>query len=217
LLAIAGDRLPSGYARRLRHFRYGPGVFKLDWVLSGPVSWRDPATAGAATVHLGGTMAEITAAEAAVARGEHPERPFVLAVQPGAADPSRVPEGKHVLYAYCHVPGGSDQDMTSRIEAQIERFAPGFRDLITARIAHGPDALERHNPNLVGGDIGGGSASLSQFVSRPILAADPWQTPLKGVYLCSASTPPGAGVHGMGGYHAARRALRQYRVKGPGQ
>jgi phytoene dehydrogenase-like protein len=208
VLDICGGRLPRAYAGRLRRFRYGPGVFKLDWVLSGPVPWRDPDVAKAATIHLGGTLDEIAASEAAVARGAHPERPFVLAVQPGAADPSRAPAGKDVFWAYCHVPNGSDVDMTAAIEDQVERFAPGFRDLILNRVAHGPAALERHNPNLVGGDIGGGAATLTQFASRPVLSANPWSTPLPGVYLCSASTPPGAGVHGMGGYHAARRALR---------
>jgi phytoene dehydrogenase-like protein len=216
-LAIAGDRLPAGYRRRIGRFRYGPGVFKLDWVLSGPVPWTDPGTSQAATVHVGGTMAEIAAAEADVARNRHPERPFVLVVQPCVADPSRAPEkpdkpeGRHVLWGYCHVPNGSDRDMTDEIEGQIERFAPGFKDLIETRRAHGPAALERHNPNLVGGDIGGGSARLAQFAARPVLSLNPWKTPLKGVYLCSASTPPGAGVHGMGGFHAARRALRRSR------
>ena len=207
VLAVCGDRLPAGYARRLRRFRYGPGVFKLDWALSGPVPWKDSAVCGAATVHLGGTLAEIAAGEAAVAAGRHPERPYVLAVQPCAADPSRAPAGRHVLWAYCHVPNGSTVDMTTAIENQVERFAPGFRDLILARAAHDTAALERHNPNLVGGDIGGGSAAWTQFVSRPRLSPRPWATPLPGVYLCSASTPPGAGVHGMGGYHAARLAL----------
>jgi phytoene dehydrogenase-like protein len=207
VLAVCGSRLPAGYARRLRRFRYGPGVFKLDWALSGPVPWKDPSVALAGTVHLGGTLAEIAAGEAAAAAGRHPERPYVLAVQPCAADPSRAPEGKHVLWAYCHVPNGSAADMTAAVEDQIERFAPGFRDLVLARAAHGPADLERHNPNLVGGDIGGGAATLTQFVSRPVLSAHPWATPLPGVYLCSASTPPGAGVHGMGGYHAARLAL----------
>ncbi|HEY1705074.1 MAG TPA: NAD(P)/FAD-dependent oxidoreductase [Trebonia sp.] len=209
VLAVCGDRLPAGYARRLRRFRYGPGVFKVDWLLSGPVPWRDHRISGAGTVHLGGTCEEIVASEAEVAAGRHPERPFTLAVQPGAADPTRAPAPKHVFYAYCHVPNGSDQDMTRAIEDQVERFAPGFRDLITARVTHGPAALERHNPNLVGGDIGGGSAALTQFVSRPVLSPNPWATPLPGVYLCSASTPPGGGVHGMGGYHAARLALRR--------
>ena len=207
VLAVCGDRLPAGYARRLRRFRYGPGVFKLDWALSEPVPWKDPAVSAAATVHLGGTLAEIAAGEAAVSAGRHPDRPYVLAVQPCAADPSRAPAGRHVLWAYCHVPNGSTVDMTSAIEDQIERFAPGFRDTILARAAHDTAALEAHNPNLVGGDIAGGSAAWTQFVSRPLLSPRPWVTPLPGVYLCSASTPPGAGAHGMGGYHAARLAL----------
>jgi phytoene dehydrogenase-like protein len=204
---VCGDRLPAGYARRLRAYRYGPGVFKLDLALSGPVPWRDPAVAGAGTVHLGGTLGEIAAGEAAVAAGRHPERPFVLAVQPCVADPTRAPAGRHVLWAYCHVPNGSTADMTAAIEDQVERFAPGFRDLIIARAAHDTAAMERHNPNLVGGDIAGGYSGLTQFVRRPVLSSHPWRTPLPGVYLCSASTPPGAGVHGMGGYHAARLAL----------
>ena len=207
LVSVAGDRLPDGYARRLRKFRYGPGVFKLDWALSGPVPWKDPAVGRAATVHLGGTLEEITAGEAEVAAGRHPERPYVLTVQPCAADPSRAPAGRHVLWAYCHVPNGSTVDMTTAIEDQIERFAPGFRDVILARSAHDTAAMERHNPNLVGGDIAGGHSGFAQFVRRPVLSPHPWATPLPGVYLCSASTPPGAAVHGMGGYHAARLAL----------
>jgi phytoene dehydrogenase-like protein len=171
------------------------------------VPWRDPAVAGAATVHLGGTLDEIAAGEAAVAAGRHPGRPYVLAVQPGAADPTRAPAGGHVLWAYCHVPNGSTVDMTTAIEDQVERFAPGFRDLIIARAAHDTAAMERHNPNLVGGDIAGGYSGLTQFFRRPALSPHPWRTPLPGVYLCSSSTPPGAGVHGMGGYHAARLAL----------
>ncbi|HEY6788255.1 MAG TPA: NAD(P)/FAD-dependent oxidoreductase [Trebonia sp.] len=209
VLAVAGDRLPGRYARRLAAYRYGPGVFKLDWALSGPVPWRDPAVAAAGTVHLGGTLAEIAEGEADVAKGRLPRKPFVLAVQPCVADPSRAPAGKHVLWAYCHVPGGSPADMTTAIEDQVERFAPGFRDLILARHAMSPADLEQHNPNLVGGDIGGGSAALSQFLRRPRYSPRPWATPLPGVYLCSAATPPGAGVHGMGGYHAARLALRR--------
>jgi phytoene dehydrogenase-like protein len=207
---VCGDRLPPGYARRLRRYRHGPGAFKLDWALDGPVPWRDPAVAGAATVHLGGTLDEIAAGEAAVAAGRHPERPYVLAVQPCVADPSRAPDGRHVLWAYCHVPNGSTMDMTAAIEDQVERFAPGFRDRIIARAAHDPAAMERRNPNLVGGDIAGGYGGLSQLVRRPNLSPRPWATPLPGVYLCSASTPPGAGVHGMGGYHAARLALARY-------
>jgi phytoene dehydrogenase-like protein len=204
---VCGTRLPARYIRRLRAYRYGPGVFKLDWALSGPVPWRDPTVAGAATVHLGGTLDEIAAGEAAVAAGRHPQRPFVLAVQPCVADPTRAPAGGHVLWAYCHVPNGSTVDMTVAMEDQVERFAPGFRDLIIARSAHDTVAMERHNPNLVGGDIAGGYSGLGQFVRRPALSPHPWRTPLPGVYLCSASTPPGAGVHGMGGYHAARLAL----------
>jgi phytoene dehydrogenase-like protein len=209
VLSVCGERLPSGYARRLSEYRYGPGVFKLDWALSGPVPWRDPAVGGAATVHLGGTLDEIAGAEADVAAGHHPDRPYVLAVQPCAADPSRAPDGKHILWAYCHVPNGSAKDMTAAVEAQVERFAPGFRDLVLARVAHDTAAMERHNPNLVGGDIAGGYSGLTQFVRRPVLSPHPWRTPLPGVYLCSASTPPGAGVHGMGGYHAARLALAE--------
>jgi phytoene dehydrogenase-like protein len=209
VLAVCGDRLPPGYASRLGRYRYGPGVFKLDWALSGPVPWRDPRVGGAATVHLGGTMQEITRGEAEVAAGRHPERPYVLAVQPCAADPSRAPGGRHVLWAYCHVPSGSAVDMTAAVEAQLERFAPGFRDLVLARAAHGPAAMQRHNENLVGGDIAGGYSGFAQFLRRPVLSPHPWRTPLPGVYLCSASTPPGAGVHGMGGYHAARLALAE--------
>ncbi len=215
VLAVCGGRLPAGYARRLRGYRYGPGVFKLDWALSGPVPWRDQAVGGAATVHLGGTLGEIALAEAEVAAGRHPARPYVLAVQPCVADPSRAPGGKHVLWAYCHVPNGSTVDRTAAVEQQVERFAPGFRDLILARAAHDTAAMELHNPNLVGGDIAGGYSGLSQFVRRPVLSPRPWRTPLPGVYLCSASTPPGAGVHGMGGYHAARLALAQLKSAAP--
>ncbi len=207
VLGVCGERLPARYARGLRAYRYGPGVFKMDWALSGPVPWRDPAVGAAATVHLGGTLDEIARGEAEVAAGRVPERPYVLAVQPCAADPSRAPEGRHILWAYCHVPNGSAADMASAIENQVERFAPGFRDLIIARAAHDTAAMERHNENLVGGDIAGGYSGLSQFVSRPVFSARPWRTPLPGVYLCSGSTPPGAGVHGMGGLHAARIAL----------
>ncbi|MFI0417114.1 phytoene desaturase family protein [Spongiactinospora sp. 9N601] len=208
-LRMAGPRLPAGYRERLSRFRYGPGVFKLDWALSGPVPWRDPAVAGAGTVHLGGTLAEIAHSEAEVTAGRHPRRPYVLVVQPCAADPTRAPRGGHTLWAYCHVPNGSGVDMTEAVEAQIERYAPGFRDLVLARSARGPADLERHNPNLVGGDIGGGLASLWQFAARPVLSPRPWRTPLPGVYLCSSSTPPGAGAHGMGGREAARLALRE--------
>lgn len=207
VVSVAGDRLPPGYRRRLERYRYGPGVFKVDWALSGPVPWSDPAVGDAGTVHLGGSLDEITYAEAEVARGRHPERPFVLLVQPCVADASRAPAGQHTLWAYCHVPNGSDVDMTAAIEAQIERFAPGFRDRVLARHVMGPAALEAHNANLVGGDIGGGSARLSQFVGRPTYSLQPWATPVRGLFICSASTPPGAGTHGIGGWRAARLAL----------
>jgi phytoene dehydrogenase-like protein len=217
VLAIGGSRLPAGYRRRLARYRYGPGVFKLDWALSGPVPWSDPRVGGAGTVHLGGTLDEIALSEAEVAAGRHPERPYVLLVQASVADPSRAPAGQHTLWAYCHVPNGSTVDMTAAIEAQITRFAPGWQDLVLARHARGPAELEAHNENLVGGDIGGGSASLRQFFGRPVYGLAPWRTPVRGLYLCSASTPPGAAAHGMGGWHAARLALRQLAgVRGAG-
>jgi phytoene dehydrogenase-like protein len=209
VVAIAGDRLPERYRRSLERFRYGPGVFKLDWALDGPVPWRDPVVAGAGTVHLGGTLEEIAASERGVMRGRHPERPYVLCVQATAADPSRAPAGKHTLWAYCHVPNGSDVDMTETIEAQIERYAPGFADRVLARHAMPPAALQAFDANLVGGDLGGGAADLRQFAARPVLSPRPWQTPVPGLFLCSSSTPPGGGVHGMGGWHAARLALRR--------
>ena len=209
LLRLAAPRLPRRYRLALEHYRYGPGVFKIDLALDGPVPWRDAACARAGTVHLGGTLAEIAAAEAAVWRGEHPERPYVILAQQSLFDVSRAPEGKHTVWAYCHVPNGSALDMTARIEAQIERFAPGFRDLILARSTMGPRQLEEHNPNLVGGDIGGGVQDLGQLFARPVLSFVPYRTPAHGLYLCSSSTPPGGGVHGMCGYHAARAALRE--------
>jgi phytoene dehydrogenase-like protein len=208
LVAIAGARLPDRYRRRLERFRFGPGVFKLDYALSGPVPWADPAVAGAATVHVGGTMAEVAAAEGAVAGGDHPERPFVLVAQPSLFDPCRAPPGRHTLWAYCHVPAGSTVDMTGRVEAQIERFAPGFRDVVLGRRPMGTAALEAHNANYHGGDITGGVTDWRQFAARPVLSLHPWRTPVAGLYLCSSSTPPGAGVHGMCGLHAARLALK---------
>lgn len=208
-LAMAGARLPTGYRRRLARFRHGPGVFKLDYALDGPVPWLDPAVAAAGTVHVGGSFAELAAAEREVARGRHPVRPFVIAVQATAADPSRAPAGKHTLWAYCHVPHGSTVDQTAAVEAQLERFAPGFRDRVLARHVLGPAELEARNPNLIGGDIGGGAGDWRQFLARPVLARAPWRTPLPGVFLCSASTPPGGGAHGMGGWQAAGLALRR--------
>ncbi|MFB4287151.1 phytoene desaturase family protein [Nonomuraea sp. ATR24] len=196
--------LPARYRERLLRFRHGPGAFKVDWALDGPVPWRDPAVAGAGTVHLGGTLEEIALGEAETAAGRLSPRPYVLLVQPYAADPGR---GGHTLWAYCHVPNGSRADLSRAIEAQIERYAPGFRDRVLARHVMGPAALEAADRNLVGGDIGGGLASLGQFVRRPVWSPAPWRTPLPGVFLCSASTPPGPGVHGMGGWQAARLAL----------
>jgi phytoene dehydrogenase-like protein len=207
VVSVAGERLPAGYRKQLERFRYGPGVFKIDWALSEPVPWRDQAVGRAGTVHVCGTLDEVAHSEAEVAKGRHPDRPFVLLVQPCVADPSRAPEGRHTLWAYCHVPNGSTVDMTGAIEAQIERFAPGFRDVVLARHVLGPAALEQHNGNLVGGDIGGGSAKLSQFVGRPVYGLRPWATPVPGLYICSASTPPGPGVHGMGGWQAAGLVL----------
>jgi len=206
---IAGERLPPRYRRALRRYRQGPGVFKLDYALSGPVPWRAAECRRAGTVHLGGTFEEIAASEAEVARGGHPERPFVLVAQQSLFDPGRAPPGKHTLWAYCHVPNGSTLDMTARIEAQIERFAPGFRDLILARAVATPRDVEAHNENCVGGDISGGAHDGLQFLLRPVLALDPYATPAKEIYLCSSSTPPGGGVHGMCGFHAAHSALRR--------
>ncbi len=211
LVAIAGDALPSGYRRALTRFRYGPGVFKLDYALDGPVPWTAPECARAATVHAGGTFEEIAASEAAVARGAHPERPFVLIAQTSLFDPTRAPEGKHTLWAYCHVPNRSAVDMTERIERQIERFAPGFRDRILARRVMAPADIESYNANHVGGDISGGMADLSQLFARPVASLDPYRVPGTNVFICSSSTPPGGGVHGMCGYFAARAALRSLR------
>ena len=208
LVRIAGDRLPSGYRRRLERYRYGPGVFKLDLALDGPIPWQAQECARAATVHLGGTLEEIADSEAAPSRGEHAERPYVLLAQQSLFDPTRAPEGKHTAWAYCHVPNGSAVDMTERIEAQIERFAPGFHDRVLARHAWGPAELERYNANYVGGDINGGVQDLRQHFTRPVARRVPYSTPAKGVYLCSSSTPPGGGVHGMCGWWAAQAALR---------
>jgi phytoene dehydrogenase-like protein len=208
LLALAGDRLPARYRRRLERYRYGPGVFKLDWALDGPIPWQAEECARAGTVHLGATLEEIAASEAAPFRGEVAERPYVLLAQQSLFDPTRAPAGQHTAWAYCHVPNGSPVDMTERIEAQVERFAPGFRERILGRSALGPADVESSNENYVGGDINGGAAILSQLFTRPVARVSPYTTPLPGVFLCSASTPPGGGVHGMCGFHAARAALR---------
>jgi phytoene dehydrogenase-like protein len=207
LLSLAGDRLKPGYRRGLERFEHAPGAFKVDYALSQPVPWRASGCLRAVTAHLGGTFEEIAASEEEVGRGKHPERPFVLVAQPSLVDPSRAPEGKHVLWAYCHVPNGSTVDMTARMEAQIERFAPGFRDCILARHVSPPATLEAMDANLVGGDISGGAYTVRQFAFRP--TASGYSTGTPKLYLCSASTPPGGGVHGMCGYHAARQALRE--------
>ena len=210
-LAISGARLGGRYRRQLEGFRYGPGVFKMDWALDGPIPWTDPATARAGTVHLGGPMREVVASEAAVARGRVSDRPFVLLVQPTIADPSRAPEGKHVAWAYCHVPNGSTADMTAAIEAQVERFAPGFRDCILARSTKDAAAMEAYDANYVGGDINGGIADWRQLLFRPVVRWNPYSTSDPSIFLCSSSTPPGGGIHGMAGSHAARSAARRLR------
>jgi phytoene dehydrogenase-like protein len=208
LLDIAGEHFTEGYNGGLKRYRYGPGIFKVDFALDGPIPWEAEGCGRAGTVHLGGTLEEVAAGEKAVSRGEHPERPFILLAQQSLFDQTRAPEGKHTVWAYCHVPNGSQVDMTGRIEAQIERFAPGFRDLILAKTAVGTSDLERWNPNLVGGDINGGYMDLQQLFTRPMPRANPYSTPAAGLYICSSSTPPGGGVHGMCGYLAARVALR---------
>jgi phytoene dehydrogenase-like protein len=205
LLRLASDQLSTSYQRNLHRYRYGTGAFKVDYALSHPIPWKAPECLRAATVHLGGTSAEITASEAAARRGEHAERPFVLLAQPSLFDDTRAPIGKHTAWAYCHVPNGSQLDMLPRLEAQIERFAPGFRESILARRVFSPAALEAMDANLVGGDIAGGAMDLRQFAFRPTWRH--YATSVRHIYLCSSSTPPGAGVHGMCGYHAARLAL----------
>jgi phytoene dehydrogenase-like protein len=208
-LRIASRQLPSAYRRRLESFRHAPGIFKIDYALSEPVPWKAEACRRAGTIHLGGAVAELAAAERDVARGKIPERPFTLVAQQSLFDATRAPRGKHTLWAYGHVPFDCQIDMSDRIESQIERFAPGFRDCVLARCKKGAADLAKSNRNLAGGDINGGAANLMQLIARPVLSATPYRTPLPGVYLCSSSTPPGGGVHGMCGYHAARAALRE--------
>jgi phytoene dehydrogenase-like protein len=208
LLRLAGTRLPEGYRQSLAEYRYGAGVFKIDYALDGPIPWRSPECLQAGTVHIGGTLEEIEASEAAVGRGEHSERPFVLLAQQSLFDPSRAPQGKHTVWAYCHTPNNSTRDMTQAIEDQIERFAPGFRDRILARATRNSVEMERYNPNYIGGDINGGIQDLGQLFTRPMPKIDPYATPARGVYLCSSATPPGGGVHGMCGYFAAQSALK---------
>ena len=211
LVRLAGPRLPPGYARRLRRYRYGPGIFKLDWALDAPIPWRAEACTRAGTVHLGATLEEVTASERAVWRGSVADRPYVLVAQQTLFDPSRAPDGKHTAWAYCHVPNGWPGDMTDAIESQVERFAPGFRERVLARSAMGPAEVEAHNPNYVGGDINGGVLDLRQLFTRPVARLTPSATPLPGVFICSSSTPPGGGVHGMCGFHAATAALKHLR------
>ena len=208
LVAIAGGRLPAGTRRQAERFRYGSGVFKVDWALDGPVPWTADGPRRAATVHLGGTLEEVASSEADVAAGRHPDKPYVLFVQYAAWDPSRAPDGKATAWAYCHVPAGSTVDMTDRIEAQVERFAPGFRDRILARHTHSPAQMEAYDENYVGGDINGGIQDIRQLIFRPWLTRDPYHVG-NGLYLCSSSTPPGGGVHGMSGMLAARSALKR--------
>lgn len=219
LLQLAGERLPASYRGQLQRFRYGPGVFKLDLALDGPIPWANPACATAATVHLGGSIEEIAASERANWTGVASERPFVLLAQPSLFDRTRAPKGQHTIWAYCHVPSGSEEDMTERIEAQIERFAPGFRERILARHSFTAAGMEAYNPNDIGGDINGGVQDLFQLFTRPAVTpnpSNPYATPVDGLYLCSSSTPPGGGVHGMCGYFAASAAAR-YLGRRPGR
>lgn len=208
VLDIAGDQIPGWYRRMAERYRRGPGVFKVDYALSGPVPWRAEACRSAGTVHLGGTLEEVAMSEAAVAEGKHANRPFVLVAQQSLFDESRAPEGQHTLWAYCHVPNGSTVDMSGRIEAQIERFAPGFSDLVIGRQSMSTDKVEAYNANYVGGDINGGIQDIRQLFTRPVPLPNPYRIPTTNLYLCSSSTPPGGGVHGMCGYHAARIALK---------
>lgn len=209
LIQILGEELPGHYLRRLQAFRYGPGVYKMDWALREPIPWKDPRCARSATIHLGGSLEDVAAAEAAVHAGRPAQRPFVLLVQPSLFDRTRVPSSAQTAWAYCHVPHGSDYDASGVIEATVERFAPGFQDLILARAAKNAAEMQGYNPNYVGGDINGGEAALSQLFFRPVARLDPYSTPLPSVFLCSSSTPPGGGVHGMCGYWAARSVARR--------
>jgi phytoene dehydrogenase-like protein len=209
LARIAGDALPAGYRRRLGRYRYGPGAFKLDWALDGPIPWKDPACRTASTVHVGGTLEEICASERDMYRGRHAERPFLILCQQSEIDPTRAPAGRHTGYAYCHVPHGSTLDRTEAVERQVERFAPGFRDRILARHAMNAADFEKYNPNYRGGAITGGVADALQLWNRPVTRLDPYTTPNPRLFICSAATPPGGGVHGQCGWWAARSALRR--------
>jgi phytoene dehydrogenase-like protein len=213
LLTIASSHLTPSYRKRLQRYRHGPGVFKLDWALSQPIPWTNTACSRAGTVHVAGRFEEIEASEDAVARGKHPEKPFVILAQPSLSDPSRAPQGKHTAWAYCHVPRGSNVDMTVQIEDQVARFAPGFRDVIIARSEMAPAEIERRNANYVGGDITGGVQDLRQFWTRPVASRCPYATPNPRIFICSSSTPPGVGVHGMCGWWAAQAVLKSSRRK----
>jgi phytoene dehydrogenase-like protein len=208
VLKICGDHLPAAYRRKLGAYRYGPGVCKVDYALSEPIPWKVKTCRQAGTVHLGGTLEEISASERAVWRGKHPEKPLVLLAQQSLFDDSRAPAGQHTAWAYCHVPHGSGQDVSERIADQIERFAPGFRDTILVKHVYTAAEMQRYNPNYIGGDINGGVQDWRQLFTRPVMRWSPYTTPVKGLYICSSSTPPGGGVHGMCGYHAAKRALK---------
>ncbi len=209
LAAIAGEALPQRYRRQLERYRMGAGIFKVDYALDGPIPWRAAGCHRAATVHVAGTVEEVVRSERNVADGRVPERPFVLVAQQSLIDATRAPAGRHTGWAYCHVPAGCTVDMTDAIERQIERFAPGFRDRILARHTISPASLEQYNPNMIGGDIGGGANDLMQVLFRPVPRIDPYATPNARLFLCSSSTPPGGGVHGMCGWLAARSALRR--------
>ncbi len=208
VLRIAGNRLPASYRRSLGRFRYGPGIFKVDWALDAPIPWKAENARNALTIHIGGTLEEIARAERAVWQGQNPVKPFLILVQPSLFDPHRAPPGKHTAWAYAHVPHNSPEDYLSAIEEQIESYAPGFRDRILARHTFSAPQMQAYNPNYVGGDINSGAQTLRQLFTRPVFSLNPYRTPLEGVFLCSASTPPGGGVHGMAGYHAARAALK---------
>ncbi|HEV2846933.1 MAG TPA: NAD(P)/FAD-dependent oxidoreductase, partial [Thermoanaerobaculia bacterium] len=209
VLRLGGTRFSDRYRRQLARYRYGPGVFKIDWALSEPIPWRNEACRRAGTVHLGGKLEAIAASEKASWEGRVPRQPLVLLGQPSLFDSSRAPAGRHTAWAYCHVPHGSTEDMTRVIEDQVERFAPGFRDVVLARHTLNTVQLEAHNPNIVGGDINGGAATLSQLFTRPVVRRVPYSTPDPRVFLCSSSTPPSGGVHGLCGYHAANTALKR--------
>lgn len=210
VVRIAGEQLPAGYRRKLERYRYGPGIYKLDWALSEAIPWAADACRRAGTVHLGPTLADISRSERLITEGKVSETPYVLVVQQSLFDETRAPTGRHTAWAYCHVPHGSEVDMTGPIEAQIERFAPGFKDTILAKHAYSAPEMERYNPNYIGGDINGGIQDLGQLFTRPVARLNPYTTPLSNLFICSSSTPPGGGVHGMCGYWAAQAALKRF-------